>query len=140
MTEHTNDQPEPSKWGKGKTDPDTWWEPGCPSPNPSGRPKGSKNRKTCYREASEKKILIHDDGVPTEVSRKEATYHHVAHKAASGDLKAAGMMFELDAEFDPPEAVPPSGVESAADFATLDNWVALREKFKAFKQDNDGAG
>ena len=37
------------KWGKGKTDPATWWEKGCESPNPNGRPKGSKNQKTLWK-------------------------------------------------------------------------------------------
>jgi hypothetical protein len=128
-----------SKWGKGKTDPATWWEKGCPSPNPAGRPKGSKNQKTCYRQAVEKQITVHEDGVPQVMSRKEATYHQIAHQASAGDLRAAAMQFELDARFDPAEPAPPTAAESEVDYATLEHWVDLREKFKVFKQDPDGA-
>jgi hypothetical protein len=50
------------------------------------------------------------------------------------DLKAAKIQLELDAKFDPVETAPPTAEESAADFATLEGWIALREKFKVFEQ------
>ncbi len=47
---------------------------------------------------------------------------------------------ELDEKYDPPEAAPPSPEDSTEDYATLEAWIALREKFQVFKKtadDND---
>lgn len=122
------------KWGKGKTDPKTWWEKGGPSPNPKGRPKGSKNQKTLYKEAFDAKITVSIDGEQKTLPKKALAYHQLAQKAAAGDLKAISMQFELDERFDPGEAAPPTPEESAADFQTLEQWMELRETFKVFKQ------
>jgi hypothetical protein len=130
--------PKPSKWGKGKTDPKTWWKKGAPSPNPKGRPKGSKNQKTLYKEAFEKKITVNMGGKQKTMSKKELGYHQLAQKAAAGDLKAFQIQKELDERYDSPEAAPPSPEESGADYATLDAWIALREKFQVFKKKADG--
>ena len=122
--------PKSSKWGKGKTDPDTWWKQGGPSPNPKGRPKGSKNQKTLYTQAFDAKITVNIDGETKTMSKKELGYHQLAQKAAAGDLKAFQIQKELDERFDPPEAAPPSPEDSAADFATLEAWIELRETFQ----------
>ncbi|MEJ6010477.1 DUF5681 domain-containing protein [Novosphingobium aquae] len=126
-----------SKWGKGKTDPDSWWQKGGPSPNPKGRPKGSKNQKTLYKEAFEVKITAQVDGQPKTMTKKELAYHQLAQKSASGDLNAFKIQKELDEKFDPPEVALPSPEESAADQATFEAWLALREKFKVFKKAPD---
>lgn len=128
---------EPKKWGKGKTDPATWWESGGPSPNPKGRPKGSKNQKTLYQEAFQKNVSVNIDGEPQNLSIQALGYHQLAQKVASGDLKAITKQIELDEKFDPVESTPPTAEESAADFATLEEWIAVREKFKAFKKPDD---
>lgn len=125
---------EPSKWGKGKTDPDTWWKKGDPSPNPRGRPKGSKNQKTLWKEAVQKKITVNFDGETQKMTKQELTYHQLAQKAASGDLKAIAMLLGLDEKFDPGETIPPTKEESAADFDTLEEWLKLKETFKVFKK------
>lgn len=130
----------PSKWGKGKTDPDTWWQKGCGSPNPTGRPKGSKSQHTLWKEAVEKKITVTFDGESKQMTKQELAYHQLAQKAAGGDLKAIGMQMNLDEKFDPGETVPPTKEESAADYATLEAWLALKEKFKAFKPGGDDNG
>lgn len=123
----------PSKWGKGKTDPDSWWPKGGPSPNPKGRPKGSKNQKTLYKEAFEVKVTAQVDGQSKTMTKKELAYHQLAQKCASGDLKAFKIQKELDEKFDPPEVALPSPEESAADLATFEAWLALREKFQVFR-------
>lgn len=133
----TPSKKQPSRWGKGKTDPDTWWKAGAPSPNPKGRPKGSKNQKTLWQEASEKKIIVQMDGQQKEMTKKEIGYHQIASKSAAGDLKAIAMQLALDEKFDPGETVPPTADESAADFETLDEWLKLREKFRVFKKPAD---
>lgn len=132
--------PKSSKWGKGKTDPDSWWKKGGPSPNPKGRPKGAKNQKTLYKQAFESKITVNMDGEQKTMTKKELSYFQLAQKAAGGDLKAFQYQKELDEKFDPPEVVAPSPEESAADFATLEASIALREKFQAFKKKADGDG
>jgi hypothetical protein len=130
--------PKSSKWGKGKTDPDSWWKKGGPSPNPKGRPAGSKNQKTLYKQAFDAKITVNMDGKQKTMSKKELGYHQLAQKAAAGDLKAFQIQKELDERYDPPEAAPPSPEESAADYATLEAWIELREKFHVFKKKTDG--
>jgi hypothetical protein len=123
-----------SKWGKGQTDPDTWWKKGGPSPNPKGRPKGSKSQKTLYKEAFEKKITVTMDGEHKTMTKKELGYHQLAQKAAAGDLKAFAIQKDLDEKFDPPEVALPTPDEVAADLATFEAWLELREKFKVFKK------
>lgn len=118
------------KYGKGRTDPDSWWKPGAPSPNPKGRPKGSKNQKTLVREAFNAQVVANIDGKPRKMSKRELGYHQIAQQAASGDYKALKMLVDLDGRFDPPETAPPTAEESAADFDTLDQYVSLREKFR----------
>ena len=117
--------------------PASWWQKGGPSPNPKGRPKGSKNQKTLYRQAFEAKITVTMDGEEKTMSKKELGYHQLAQKSAAGDLKAFQIQKELDERFDPPEAAPPTPEESAADFATLEEWIALRETFKVFRKEAD---
>ena len=95
MDEEKED-PKSSQWGKGKTDPKSWWKKGARSPNPKGRPKGSKNQKTLYKEAFETKITVTMDGKQKTMSKKELGYHQVAQKAANGDIKAFLIQKELD--------------------------------------------
>lgn len=138
MTDTPKDQGD-SKWGKGKTDPDSWWKKGCKSPNPKGRPKGSKNQKTLHKEAVEQKITVNLDGESKTMTKQELAYHQLAQKAAAGDLKAIAMLQNLDAKFDPDETIPPTKEESAADIRTLEEWMVLKAKFKGFKDQSEGA-
>ncbi len=137
MTDKPPPKKNPGKWGKGKTDPDSRWKKGCPSPNPKGRPKGSKNQKTLYEQVFYKPITLGIDGKPQTMPYKAAGYYQLAQKAAGGDLKAIQMQLALDEKFDPPESVPPTPEESAADYATLEAWIELREKFQVFKKKGD---
>lgn len=57
------------------------WKAGDPSPNPSGRPKGAKNRATIVREILE---LMHASGQTYEYAGTKA----VADKMLSGDVGA----------------------------------------------------
>lgn len=134
-----NPKKKPSKWGKGKTDPNTWWKKGGPSPNPKGRPKGSKNQKTLHKEAVEQKITVTFDGENKTMTKQELAYHQLAQKAAGGDLKAISMLLSLDEKFDPGETIPPTKEESAADFSTLEECLKLKEKFEVFKKPDEEA-
>lgn len=129
-----DDSKQPSKWGKGKTDPATHWRKGCASPNPKGRPKGSKSQKTLYKEAFEQKVTIVMDGNQKTMTKKELGYHQLAQKSAAGDLKAFAMQKDLDEKFDPPEVAPPTPDEVAADLATFEAWLELRERMQVFKK------
>ena len=137
MTDQTPPKGGAGKWGKGKTDPATHWKKGDKSPNPKGRPKGSKNQKTMYKNAFDKMIIVGMDGKQKSMSLKEAAYHQLAQKAAAGDLKAFKIQQDLDEKYDPPELVPPTAEESAADYATFAAYIELREKFEVFKKKDD---
>lgn len=129
-----DDPKQASKWGKGKTDPATHWKKGCASPNPKGRPKGSKNQKSLYGEAFNKKITVMIDGESKSMTKKELAYHQLAQKSAEGDLKAFAIQKDLDEKFDPPEVAPPTPDEVAADLATFEAWLELRERMQVFKK------
>ena len=140
MTEDTgkkNGGKPQKKWGKGQTDPESWWKKGGPSPNPKGRPKGSKNQKTLYKQAFDAKITISMDGEVKTMSKKELGYHQLAQKSAAGDIKAFLIQKELDEKYDPIEAAPPTPEESAADYQTSQAWFELREKFKVFEKETE---
>ena len=138
MTDMSLPEKKPDKRKKNKTDPTTHWKKGEKSPNPKGRPKGSKNQKTLYQQAFNKLVTVTLDGKQQTMSKKELAYFQLAQKSAAGDLKAFLIQKELDEKYDPPELVPPTAEESAADFATLEAWGELREKFKVFKKKDDG--
>jgi hypothetical protein len=138
MSDDGEDEPPPSKkWGKGKTDPASWWPKGGKSPNPKGRPKGAKNQKTLYNEAFDEKIKVSLDGLNKTMSLRQVGYRQLARKSAAGEMKAIAMQIELDARFDPPDAAPPTAEASAADFVTFDRWLEMRKKFEVFKPKND---
>ena len=137
MSNNGKDESPSSKWGKGKTDPASWWPKGGKSPNPAGRPKGAKNQKTLYNEAYNEKIKVSLDGLNKSMSLKQVGYRQLARKSAAGDLKAIAMQLGLDAKFDPPDAAPPTPEASAADFATFSRWLELRQKFEVFKSKSD---
>ena len=118
---------EPSKWGKGKTDPDTWFKPGA-KPGP-GRPKGSKNVKTAWLEINAEKTAVKIAGKAKSVPKGQLKYYQLATKAANGDLKAISMAIVLDEKWSPHEAPPPTPKDTAADLAALDAYIALQQKF-----------
>ena len=137
MTDKTPPEKKPEKWGKGKTDPDTWWSKDGPSPNPKGRPKGSKNQKTIFKQAAETAVTVTFDGKQKTMTKKELAYHQMIQQAAAGNLKALAIMIGLDEKYDVSELVPPTPEESSYDYATLEAWGELREKFKVFKKKDD---
>jgi len=130
MADKNNGQggkPSHSKWGKGKTDPNTHFKKGC-KPGP-GRPKGAKNRGTMFRDAVSAKIKIAIEGKPTKMSKQETSYHQLANKAAGGDLKAIAMLEVMADKFEPPADLPPTALDTAADLAALNYYIELRQKF-----------
>lgn len=116
-------------WGKGKTDPVSWWQKGQPSPNPKGRPKGRKNNKTLYKEAFAAKVPVKIDGKSVKLTKDELSYHNFASKCAAGDLKALHLKLQYDEKFAEPEPVSISAEDHAFDLASLDELIALRRRY-----------
>lgn len=58
------------------------------SGNPKGRPKGSKNFKTIFREVMSKKVTVQENGRQRVITRFEAAATQLANKGAAGDQKA----------------------------------------------------
>ena len=115
------------KWGKGKTDPSTWFAPGC-KPGP-GRPKGSKNRSTLWQKINAEKVPLTKGGKTVKVPKGDLKYHQISNRAANGDMKAINKAIELDDRFSPAEPAAPTPQDVEADLHALDNLIALRQKF-----------
>jgi uncharacterized protein DUF5681 len=130
MSDESTEEPNStSKWGYGKTDPDTWWPKGCPSPNKKGRPKGSKNHRTRYREAFAAKVLVKVDGKPIKLTKDELSYQNFANRCASGDLKAMALKLPYDEKYADPEPVEPPKEQTALNLKVLDHYIELRKQF-----------
>jgi hypothetical protein len=133
--ESTEDPNSTSKWGHGKTDPDTWWKKGCASPNPKGRPKGAKNNRTIYRQAFQAKVRVKVDGKWVWLTKDELSYVNFANRCSSGDPKALALKLQFDEKFAEPEPVEPTKEQTASNLKLLDHYIALRQKFGAAGSD-----
>jgi hypothetical protein len=65
------------------------------SGNPSGRPKGSRNRKTVLSDVTNVKVSVRENGKQVRKSKYELSLTQLANKAAGGDLKAVAMLNDL---------------------------------------------
>jgi len=65
------------------------------SGNPKGRPKGKRNAATVIMRALDAKVIINENGRRREITKFEAAITQLANKAASGDLRALGMVKAL---------------------------------------------
>lgn len=80
--------------GYGKP-PKRWqFKPGQ-SGNPKGRPKGSKNLATIFKEESMKLVAVREGGKSRKVAKRELVVAQITNKAAGGDLRAAITYFNL---------------------------------------------
>ena len=86
--------------GYGKPPKETRFKPGS-SGNPKGRPKETRNAITILHKAMEEKVLVSEKGSRRKRSKMEVMCTQLANKAASGDLKAANLVFGLAGQFDP---------------------------------------
>ena len=59
------------------------------SPNPEGRPKGSKNEATIIKEILGQKIKIREGGKIRTITVHEAMFRRFAEKSLAGDIKSA---------------------------------------------------
>jgi len=68
---------------------------GAPSPNPTGRPKGSKNRNAVIRKVLDQVVTGDLAGKKKQISVTEASLLRLSQKALTGDLKAIQMVLTL---------------------------------------------
>jgi hypothetical protein len=127
-----------SAWGNKKTDPESWWQKGCKSPNPTGRPKGSKNQKTLYREAFLTKVSVKVDGQVKKLTKDELSYQNFANRCASGDPRSLAIKLQYDAKFADPEPPQCTPNEVASNLKALDQYIALRQQFGSGEEQLDG--
>src|SRR4051794_10223488 len=71
------------------------WKTGGPSPNPSGRPKGSKNRGAIIRKVLEQVVTGEIGGQRKKLKLTEAVLLKLSQQALSGDKKAVAMVLSL---------------------------------------------
>lgn len=82
------------KVGFGKTPEETRFAPGR-SGNPKGRPKGTKNFMTRFREISNQKATVKVDGRPCVMPKIDAMLTQLVNKAVAGDHKATKEVIRL---------------------------------------------
>jgi hypothetical protein len=64
------------------------------SGNPKGRPKGSKNFATAIQQELNKSIVATEGGKVRKLKKRHAVATQLVNKAASGDIKATGMLLQ----------------------------------------------
>lgn len=69
------------------------------SGNRKGRPKGSKNVATIWRNELSARVSIIENGKRRTISKVEAAFKQLANKAASGDIKSINTLIKLAKEF-----------------------------------------
>ncbi len=65
------------------------------SGNPKGRPKGSKNAATVFKEALNKKVTIKDGNKVRQVTKAQAFFETALHDAIKGDNKARAVVVAM---------------------------------------------
>jgi len=77
--------------GRGKPPREYSWKPGQ-SGNKTGRPKGSKNEKTIWKEIMRRKITLAIGGKPKTITLQEGIQYRIANDALSGNVKSANFV------------------------------------------------
>ena len=84
--------------GKGKPPQHTRWPPGCPSPNPRGRPRKPKPGTRTFDHYLDQKVeLPGPDGKIEVMTKRELVYAQIANMAAKGNLAAVRIVLAHDA-------------------------------------------
>jgi hypothetical protein len=73
----------------------TRFKAGAPSPNPSGRPRGSPNRGAIIRKVLDQVVTGEIGGQRKKLKLTEAVLLKLSQQALSGDKKAVGMVLAL---------------------------------------------
>lgn len=122
------DAPRRSYKGLRNTPPDEHkFRKGKPSPNPKGRPRGTKNLKSAVAEVFAQTIKIKDArGRKRTISVVSAALHALRQKALGGDLKAWAVLLPLLREHWNDELPPAMNALSEEERAILKNSLALQ--------------
>ena len=73
---------------------ETQFKKGEPSPNPSGRPKGSKNLSTILAEMLEEEVEVNEGGVKSKKKFSDVIIRKLIKKGYEGDIKAIQVIFD----------------------------------------------
>ena len=95
------------------------------SGNPSGRPRKAQGIPEVLGKVAKQKVLTNGKNGPRRMTKLEASVTQMTNKAASGDLKAAKLLFEMVNRF--PEGIKREDMEAMASSAK----AKLLELFEA---------
>ena len=120
----------------------TQFRPGQ-SGHPSGRPKGSKNSRTIWKEELEAKVRISEGGKAKRITKRRAMVRQAANKAAGGDMKAIALVEavtrEHDAAAENPSSLGPGVFDRPADDQTMASIVERMRLSFLESREADGA-
>jgi hypothetical protein len=91
--------------GYGKPPTASRFKPGQ-SGNPKGRPKGAKGLQTLLREELNAKVVVHEHGKATRLTKQHIAIKRLVNRAAEGDHRAFRTVVELHGEM--PESKSPA--------------------------------
>ena len=95
------------------------------SGNPKGRPKGTKNLATDLAEELAEKVLVTEGGKRRHISKQRAMIKSTFARAASGDMRAMGVVLRLLDRLDAQPTLGPGAEElTPADAAVLETFKA----------------
>lgn len=83
------------KRGKNPSSAATRFRKGSPSPNPAGRPKGSKSRNAVIRKVLDQVVTGDLDGKKKKIAVTEASLLRLSQLALKGDLRALNTILAL---------------------------------------------
>lgn len=76
------------------------WAPGCPSPNPKGRPKKARNYKLILRELLDSEVTIRDANGSRKISARRAYLMKIIDKALKGEIRPAEILLRIEDAMD----------------------------------------
>jgi len=128
--------------GYGKPPLHSRFKPGQ-SPNPKGRPRGSKNIATLLERALTERVTITENGKRRSITKLEASFKQLVNRAASGDLLAMRQLYALIPWLDGQlsEVEDPRTAVSAGDEAAMvrvrERLLGIAERVHREKKDSD---
>jgi hypothetical protein len=112
------------------------------SGNRNGRPKGSRNFSTELDRELNKVVTVTENGIGKTVRKKAVIAKQLVNKAASGDLKAAGMLL-AQSRTDEGVAAPSQSIDEPLAPEDQEVLAVLLDRLRAYAQQapkNESAG
>ena len=124
--------------GYGKPPKHTRWKKGQPSPNPKGRPKGTRNLKTDLLDELGEKIILREGGRSLTTSKQRTMVKVLAEKALKGDIRAINVLVNLLLRFQEQDPELPETEDlTAADAAILEAFLRRNRAQKTGGQSDE---